>query len=54
MTSVSIGLASCPDDATTARNLITEANEALIKATLQGKNTIHFAENIINNGTDQS
>ena len=36
---VSIGLASCPDDATIARNLIAKANEALIKAKLQGKIT---------------
>ena len=42
---VSIGIASCPDDASTARMLITKANEALIKAKLQGKNNIHFAEN---------
>jgi putative two-component system response regulator len=44
---VSIGLASCPDDATTARILIAKANEALVKAKLQGKNNIHFAENKI-------
>ena len=49
---VSIGLASCPDDATTARTLITKANEALIKAKLQGKNNVHFAENRINKGTN--
>lgn len=48
---VSIGLASCPDDATTARILISKASEALIKAKLQGKNNIHFAENRINKGT---
>jgi putative two-component system response regulator len=42
---VSIGIASCPDDAVTTRKLITKANEALIKAKLQGKNNIHFAEN---------
>ena len=47
---VSIGLASCPDDATTARILISKANEALIKAKLQGKNNIHFAENSMNKG----
>ena len=49
---VSIGLASCPDDATTARNLINKANEALIKAKLQGKNNIHFAENKIDKEID--
>jgi putative two-component system response regulator len=41
---VSIGLASCPDDATTCRMLMSKANEALLKAKLQGKNNIHFFE----------
>jgi putative two-component system response regulator len=48
---VSIGIASCPDDAATARMLITKANEALVKAKLQGKNNIHFAENRLAKGT---
>ena len=30
LATVSIGLANCPDDATTARNLLNKANEALI------------------------
>ena len=41
---VSIGLACCPDDATISRILISRANEALLKAKLQGKNNIHFFE----------
>ena len=49
---VSIGLACCPDDATTCRMLISKANEALLKAKLQGKNNIHFFEKEINSGTD--
>ena len=49
---VSIGLACCPDDATTCRMLISKANEALLKAKLQGKNNIHFFEKDINTGTD--
>ena len=49
---VSIGLASCPDDAKTARILISRAKEALIKAKLQGKNNIHFAENRTKKGSD--
>jgi putative two-component system response regulator len=51
VSTVSIGLASCPDDVTTARNLINKANEALTKAKLQGKNNIHFAENRTNKKT---
>jgi diguanylate cyclase (GGDEF)-like protein len=42
---VSIGMASCPDDATTERMLIKKANAALIKAKLHGKNNIHSAKN---------
>ena len=41
---VSIGLACCPDDATTSRMLISKANEALLKAKIQGKNNIHYFE----------
>jgi len=49
---VSIGLAGCPDDATTSRILISKANEALLKAKMQGKNNIHFFENEINTESD--
>jgi putative two-component system response regulator len=49
---VSIGLACCPDDATISRILISRANEALLKAKLQGKNNIHFFEKQINTGSD--
>ena len=41
---VSIGLACCPDDATTSRMLISKANEALLKAKTQGKNNTYFFE----------
>ena len=50
---VSIGLACCPDDATTGRMLISKANEALLKAKIQGKNSIHFFEQEINTGCDK-
>jgi putative two-component system response regulator len=49
---VSIGLAFCPDDATTSRLLISRANEALTKAKLHGKNNIHFFEKETNSGSD--
>ena len=49
---VSIGLACCPDDATISRILVSRANEALLKAKLQGKNNIHFFEKEINTGSD--
>lgn len=49
---VSIGLASCPEDATTARSLLNKANEALLEAKLQGKNSIHFVEKEIHQGSD--
>jgi putative two-component system response regulator len=49
---VSIGLACCPDDATTSRMLISKANEALLKAKLQGKNNINFFEKEPNTGSD--
>ena len=49
---VSIGLACCPDDATTSRLLISKANEALTKAKLHGKNNIHFFEKESNSGGD--
>ena len=49
---VSIGLASCPDDATCARNLLNKANDALLKAKLQGKNNIHFVEKANNTGSE--
>ena len=52
LATVSIGLASCPDDATTVRNILNKANEALTKAKLQGKNNIHFAENNADKGFD--
>ena len=41
---VSIGLACCPDDAANSRLLISKANEALTKAKLHGKNSIHYFE----------
>jgi putative two-component system response regulator len=41
---VSIGLACCPDDATNSRLLINKANEALTKAKLHGKNSIYYFE----------
>ncbi|MCP4295231.1 MAG: diguanylate cyclase [Proteobacteria bacterium] len=50
---VSIGLACCPDDATTGRMLISKANEALLKAKIQGKNSIHFFEKEINTESDK-
>ena len=49
---VSIGLACCPDDATAGRLLISKANEALTKAKLHGKNSIHFFEKETNGGSD--
>jgi diguanylate cyclase (GGDEF)-like protein len=48
---VSIGLASCPDDATCAQNLLNKANQALVKARLHGKNNIHFAQKEIDTVT---
>ena len=51
-TTVSVGLACCPDDATTSRMLITKANDALTKAKLQGKNNIHFFQKEIVAGSD--
>ncbi len=50
---VSIGLACCPDDATTSRILINKAKEALLKAKLQGENNIHFFEKEINPSFDK-
>jgi putative two-component system response regulator len=50
---VSIGLACCPDDATTSRLLISKANEALTKAKLQGKNNIHYFEKGIKSESDK-
>ena len=50
---VSIGLACCPDDATTSRLLISKAKEALTKAKLQGKNNIHYFEKEINSESDK-
>jgi putative two-component system response regulator len=50
---VSIGLACCPDDATTSRLLISRANEALLKAKLQGKNNTHYFKKDINAETDK-
>ncbi len=41
---VSIGLAGCPDDAATGRMLLSKADEALLRAKMQGKNNIHFFE----------
>ncbi len=49
---VSIGIACCPDDATSSRLLISKANEALTKAKLHGKNNIHFFEKETNSGSD--
>ena len=49
---VSIGIACCPDDATSSRLLISKANEALTKAKLHGKNNIHFFEKKTNSGSD--
>jgi putative two-component system response regulator len=49
---VSIGIACCPDDATSSRLLISKANEALTKAKLHGKNSIHFFEKETNSGAD--
>ena len=50
---VSIGLACCPDDATTSRLLINRAKEALTKAKLQGKNNIHYFEKEIKSESDK-
>ncbi len=50
---VSIGLACCPDDATTSRLLISKATEALTKAKLQGKNNIHYFEKEIKSESDK-
>ena len=50
---VSIGMACCPDDATTSRLLISKANEALTKAKLQGKNNIHYFEKEIKSESDK-
>ena len=49
---VSIGIACCPDDATSSRLLISKAKEALTKAKLHGKNNIHFFEKETNSGSD--
>lgn len=49
---VSIGIACCPDDATSSRLLISKANEALTKAKLHGKNNIHFFEKETKSGSD--
>ena len=44
VSTVSIGLACCPDDAISSRILINKASESLLKAKIQGKNNIHFFE----------
>ena len=41
-TTVSIGLASFPDDATTTENLLEKAGEALHQAKIRGKNRVYF------------
>lgn len=43
-TTVSIGLGSCPDDATNKRLLFSKAQEALLHAKIRGKNRVFFFE----------
>ena len=51
---VSVGLASCPKNATRSENLITKAEEALLKAKIRGKNRICFFEKKTDSATDDS
>ncbi len=44
ITTVSIGLVSCPDDGTTKGALIAKAQEALLHAKIKGKNRVEFFE----------
>ena len=44
ITTVSIGLVSCPEDGTNKGTLIAKAQEALLKAKIRGKNRIEFFE----------
>ena len=52
---VSIGLASCPEDGDNSELILKNANDALLRAKLKGKNTIHFIhknEDTVKNGED--
>ena len=51
---VSVGLASCPKNATRSENLITKAEEALLKAKIRGKNRTCFFEKKTDSATDDS
>jgi putative two-component system response regulator len=51
---VSVGLASCPKDATESENLITKAEEALFQAKIRGKNRTCFFEKKPASATDGS
>ena len=44
ITTVSIGLVSCPDDGTKKGALLSKAQEALLQAKLRGKNRVEFFE----------
>jgi putative two-component system response regulator len=41
---VSIGLASCPEDANSTEGLLTKAQEALLQAKIRGRNRVHCLE----------
>jgi putative two-component system response regulator len=41
---VSIGLASCPDDANSTEGLLAKAHEALLQAKIRGRNRVHCLE----------
>lgn len=53
VTTVSIGLVSCPDDGTKKGALISKAQEALLQAKIKGKNRIEFFEKDIGSSKDE-
>ncbi len=52
-TTLSIGLASCPGDATNKESLIKKAEEALLQAKIMGKNKVYFFEKMKNSAIEQ-